>query len=138
MSYTLNITGYYNADENMVEPITPDTTIADVELVSNRGKVPVYNAAGKKKGTETVAAPIFVLRKKASENAKPQEIKFNNLVPSEKQDYDYYIITAENLYDFKATLATMIFQDDMNVQDALALADKQHREEAVGERWDCD
>lgn len=138
MSYTLNLTGYYNADENMVEPITLDTTIADVELASNRGKVPVYNAAGKKTGTETVAAPIFVLRKKDSENAKSQEIKFNNLVPSDKQDYDYYIITAENLYDFKATLATMIFQDDMSVQDALTLADKQHRAEAVGERWDCD
>jgi len=138
MSYTLTLTGYYNADENMVEPITPDTTIADVELASNRGKVPVYNAAGKKTGTETVAAPIFVIRKKDNENAKPQEIKFNNLVPSDTQDYDYYIVTAENLYDFKATLATMIFQDDMSVQDALALADKQHRAEAVGERWDCD
>lgn len=138
MSYTLNLTGYYNATENLVEPITSNTTISDVELASNRGKVPVYNATGKKVGTETVAAPIFVIRKKGSENTKPQEIKFNNLVPSDTQDYDYYIITAENIYDFNTTLATMTFNDDTSVQDALAAADKQHRSEAVGERWDCD
>lgn len=137
MSYTLNLTGYYNAPENLVEPITPNTTLADVEDVSPKGKAPVYNAAGKKTGTETVPTPMFTLRKKTN-NTPTEKIKFNNLVPHTTHDYNYYIITAENIYDFNTTLATMTFNDDTSVQDALAAADKQHRSEAVGERWDCD
>ena len=53
MSYTLNLTGYYNAPENLVEPITPNTTLADVEDVSPKGKAPVYNAAEKKSNSTT-------------------------------------------------------------------------------------
>ena len=138
MSYTLNLAGYYNAPENMVEPITPNTTLADVEDVSPKGKAPVYNATGKKTGTETVPTPMFTIHKKTNDNPRTETIKFKNLVPHTTHDYNYYIITAENIYDFNTTLATMTFNDDTSVQDALAAADKQHRSEAVGERWDCD